>query len=66
MIPKIDNDKCIGCEACVPVCPADPKVLEMADTDAGRKSKPANPDGCIACGACVGACPVQAIELVEN
>ncbi|HHQ44857.1 MAG TPA: 4Fe-4S dicluster domain-containing protein [Candidatus Altiarchaeales archaeon] len=65
MKPQIDLEKCIGCGACVPVCPAEPKVLAMEETGAGPKSKAANPQNCIACNACVSACPVQAIKLVE-
>jgi NAD-dependent dihydropyrimidine dehydrogenase PreA subunit len=66
MIPKVDEEKCIGCGACVSVCPANPTVFAMADTDAGPKSKVKNPDSCIACGACVNSCPVEAIKLEEK
>jgi NAD-dependent dihydropyrimidine dehydrogenase PreA subunit len=52
----IDKEKCIGCEACIPVCPVE--VLEMKDGKSVYKG-----DGCIECGACVQACPVEAMSL---
>jgi len=59
MPPKVDEDACVGCGACLESCPADPVVFEMVDD----VSKVAHPDACIECGACVDACPVDAIEL---
>ncbi len=51
----VNSDTCIGCEACVSVCPVD--VIEMIDGKAFVN------DGCIDCSACVGECPVDAIEM---
>lgn len=48
--------KCIGCEACIPVCPV--QVLEMHDQKSVYKG-----EGCIECGACVPVCPTEAIDL---
>jgi NAD-dependent dihydropyrimidine dehydrogenase PreA subunit len=53
--PKIDTELCIGCAACVAVCPNG--VLEMVDD----KSKVVHPEKCQACYTCVEMCPVQAI-----
>ena len=56
-MPVIVNaEKCIGCEACIPVCPV--QVLEMKEQKSVYKG-----DGCIECGACVPVCPTQAIDL---
>jgi len=63
MPPKIDENKCTGCGACVAVCPASPVVFEIKDTAKGRKSTVKNSDSCIECGACVASCPVEAITL---
>jgi len=60
--PKVDEETCVGCGACVSVCPADPVVFEMEDD----KSKVVHPEACIECGSCVEACPVDAITLVEE
>ncbi|HNX36963.1 MAG TPA: 4Fe-4S binding protein [Candidatus Cloacimonadota bacterium] len=55
MAVKIDKETCIGCEACVGVCPV--SALSMEDGKA--KCDEAT---CIDCGACIGTCPVQAIS----
>ncbi|PKM81877.1 MAG: 4Fe-4S ferredoxin [Firmicutes bacterium HGW-Firmicutes-14] len=55
MGPKVDSQKCEGCETCIDVCPAD--VFEMD----GDKAKPARPEDCLDCGACVEECPAEAI-----
>jgi NAD-dependent dihydropyrimidine dehydrogenase PreA subunit len=67
MHPVVDEDKCVGCGACVAVCPASPTVFEMAEVEGkGTKSKVKHPESCIACNSCVTSCPVEAIKLVEE
>ncbi|HOA77304.1 MAG TPA: 4Fe-4S binding protein [Thermosynergistes sp.] len=51
----VDRDTCIGCEACVGVCPVE--SISMAEGKAQ-----VDPDTCIECGACVSTCPVSAIS----
>lgn len=58
-IPKVDNNKCIGCGACVSVCPQDVFVLKDGKSDVAK------PENCVECGACVENCPVTAIKLVK-
>ena len=53
---KVDQDACIGCGACVGVCPVG--ALSM---DADAKSV-CDEGTCIDCGSCIGACPVSAIS----
>ncbi|RLJ09681.1 MAG: ferredoxin [Candidatus Aenigmatarchaeota archaeon] len=55
--PVVDKEKCVGCGACVSVCPAD--VFKLKE----GKSVVVNPDNCIGCGSCVENCPVKAIKL---
>lgn len=55
MAITIDKDKCIGCEACVAVCPVG--AISMIEGKADI-----NQDTCISCGACISECPVEAIS----
>ena len=53
---KVNADTCIGCGACVGVCPVG--ALSM---NADSKSE-CDEGTCIDCGACISACPVEAIS----
>ena len=48
------ENKCIGCGACIEVCPAHHR--------AGERHMVFLRDGCIECGKCADACPTQAIS----
>lgn len=50
------TDTCIGCTACVRVCPTD------AISGERKELHVIDPDLCIDCGACENACPVECIE----
>ena len=50
------NDGCIGCGACVGVCP----VGALSMNDEGKSV--CDEGTCIDCGSCVSACPVSAIS----
>jgi len=62
---KIDQEKCIGCERCIPYCP----VAAIAMTDAGGEPVAAiDQDECVECDVCrdrARVCPVDAIYLPE-
>ncbi|MCK4226745.1 ferredoxin [candidate division WOR-3 bacterium] len=62
LVPKIDEEICIGCELCVTVCP---EVFEMGDDD---KAYVKNPEGCDTCDCeeAADSCPVDAITLEEE
>jgi ferredoxin len=54
---KLDAAACVGCGACVQVCPHRVFVLQE------KKARLADRDGCMECGACAVNCPVGAIGL---
>ncbi len=56
----VDNEKCIGCEECVEVCPVD--VYEMED----GKSVVINAEECLGCESCIEVCESEAITITEN
>ena len=53
---NVNADTCIGCGACVGVCPVG--ALSM---NADSKSE-CDEGTCIDCGSCISACPVEAIS----
>ncbi|TDF74740.1 indolepyruvate ferredoxin oxidoreductase subunit alpha [Candidatus Syntrophosphaera thermopropionivorans] len=55
MAVKIDKDICIGCAACIDICPTGSLSMQedKAVCDEGT---------CIDCGSCIPVCPVQAIS----
>ncbi|MEP6883310.1 MAG: NAD(P)-binding domain-containing protein [Gammaproteobacteria bacterium] len=60
--PLINENKCLGCGACVKACPEAPHhdVLGLID----GKAVLIGPTNCIGHGACKTACPFDAITLV--
>lgn len=59
------NDKCIGCNKCISVCPV--IVANRAvKTQEGLQRIEVDGDKCIACGACFDACEHDAREFVDD
>lgn len=58
MAVKVIKEKCVGCGACIRVCPFD--AIKMVD------KKAVITDKCTACGQCIEKCPVKAIEKEEG
>jgi Fe-S-cluster-containing hydrogenase component 2 len=53
----VNKDECVGCGACVEVCPQEAITMkDIAIIDV---------DECIDCGACVDECPNGAIAIKE-
>lgn len=59
MTIKVNPEICIGCGACVPVCPVD--AISMVEGKAIIDH-----ETCIECGVCIAECPVEAIAIVES
>ena len=57
--PVFDEQKCLGCKACVTACP-EANVIGVIN----NKARLINPSHCIGHGACKKACPFDAISLV--
>ena len=54
----VNQDTCIGCGQCVPLCPRNALSLEKAEK--GRHAV-IDKERCINCGRCAEACPYSAI-----
>ncbi|HEX5637899.1 MAG TPA: 4Fe-4S binding protein, partial [Gammaproteobacteria bacterium] len=57
--PVFDEQKCLGCKACITACP-EGNVIGVIN----NKARLINPSHCIGHGACKKACPFDAISLV--
>ncbi len=57
-VALIDEAACIGCAACLPVCPTD------AIIGASKRMHTVIKDECTGCELCIIACPVDCIALV--
>jgi thioredoxin reductase (NADPH) len=57
LLHSINDDRCIGCEACVDVCPTE--VLDLVD----HKVRVARFSDCVQCEQCASACPTQALVM---
>lgn len=54
---SLDRERCVGCGACLEVCPHQVLALDNGKAVVARR------DACMECGACAINCPVQAISV---
>jgi thioredoxin reductase/ferredoxin len=57
LVHSINDDRCIGCDACVDICPTD--VLELVN----NKSRVQRLSDCVQCEQCAHACPTTALVM---
>ncbi|MCK4298412.1 MAG: 4Fe-4S binding protein, partial [Planctomycetes bacterium] len=55
MAVVVDQEACVGCESCVPVCPVE--AISMVDETARIDEQE-----CIRCGRCHDVCPEEAVR----
>lgn len=58
----VDEETCIGCEACVDTCP---EIFEMVDDKARAKVNQVPKDLIGSCKEAAENCPVEAIQLED-
>jgi len=58
----VDEEECIGCEACVETCP---EVFEMSDDKVRIKVDDVPGDAVESCREAAENCPVEAIQIEE-
>ena len=63
-IIKIDEEKCDGCELCIPSCPEG--ALQIVGTPKGTKARLVKENFCDGLGACLGECPQGALSIEEK
>ncbi|MFQ6723998.1 MAG: 4Fe-4S binding protein [Clostridia bacterium] len=51
---KVNKNKCLGCGACVSMCPVNAITMKAGKAEINNKK-------CIKCGTCMQICPVNAI-----
>jgi thioredoxin reductase/ferredoxin len=57
LVHSINDDRCVGCDACIDVCPTE--VLELVD----NKSRVVRFEDCIGCEQCALVCPTTALVM---
>jgi thioredoxin reductase (NADPH) len=60
LLHSLNNDRCIGCEACIDVCPTE--VLDLVD----HKVSVARFSDCVQCEQCANVCPTQALVMYRE
>ncbi|MDR2708407.1 MAG: DUF362 domain-containing protein [Elusimicrobiota bacterium] len=57
--PSVNQERCIGCGACVRICAHDAPTIK-------NKKASIDQNKCVGCGRCIGVCPKDAIEAAGD
>jgi thioredoxin reductase/ferredoxin len=60
LLHSINDDRCIGCEACIDVCPTE--VLDLIN----HKVAVSRFSDCVQCEQCANSCPTQALVMYRE
>ena len=60
------NNKCIGCNKCINVCPAMGACMSVDDDEKKNRRIDVNGSYCVSCGACMDACEHNAREYLDD
>lgn len=66
MFVTINEDKCIGCNACIRVCPVNDANTAKLSEDGGHSVIGIDREKCISCGACVKGCQHGARSYTDD
>ena len=66
MFVTINEEKCIGCNACIRVCPVHDANTAKLAPDGQHSIITIDTEKCISCGACVGGCMHDARSYVDD
>lgn len=66
MYVTIDENKCIGCNACIRVCPVHEANEAKISSENGRSIISINKSKCIGCGECVKRCEHGARKYIDD
>ncbi len=61
----VKSDKCVGCNACVRVCPVSEAITTKV-IENGHFITTVNENKCIACGKCISACSHNARDYIDD